>query len=92
MFVITVVIAACQYFIFCGNQHDITSVVIMRNLFSFRLLTGVKETTFVVSHLTFPYNVSDVVFVLPQALLYSFYCCVLMFHVCENNITSLLPI
>ena len=36
------------------NQHDITSFVIMRNIFSFRL-TGRKSNYFVVSHLTFPY-------------------------------------
>ena len=36
------------------NQHYITSFVIMRNLFSFRL-NGRKATIFVVSHLTFPY-------------------------------------
>ena len=35
------------------RQHDITSLVVMINLFSFRLNS--KATIFVVSYLTFPY-------------------------------------
>ena len=71
-----------------GNQDDITSFLIMRNQFSFRL-SGRKSNYFCGES---SYVSVLVVFlailclsVLPQALLYSFYCCVLMFRVCGNQ-------
>ena len=68
-----------------GNQHDIVSFVIMRNSFSFRL-NGRKSNYFCgepayVSVLLATLCLS----VLPEAQLYSCYCCVLMFHVCGNQ-------
>ena len=71
-----------------GNQDNITSFLIMRNLFSFRL-NGRKSNYFCgessyVSVLVVLLAILCLS-VLPQALLYSFYCCVLMFRVCGNQ-------
>ena len=57
----------------------------MRNLFSFRL-NGVKGNYFCseLSHVSVLLAILCLS-VLPQALLYSFYCCVLMFRVCGNQ-------
>ena len=71
-----------------GNQDDITSFAIMRNLlFSFRL-NGRKsnfcgESSYV--SLLVVLLAILCLSVLPQALLYSFFCCVLMFRVCGNQ-------
>ena len=61
------------------NQHDITSFVIMRNLFSFRL-NGVKGNYFCgeLSHVSVLLAILCLS-VLPQALLYSCYFCVPIF-------------
>ena len=71
-----------------GNQDVLTSFLIMRNLFSFRL-NGRKSNYFCgessyVSVLVVLLAILCLS-VLPQALLYSFYCCVLMFRVCGNQ-------
>ena len=71
-----------------GNQDDITIFLIMRNLFSFRL-NGRKSNYFCgessyVSVLVVLLAILCLS-VLPQALLYSFYCCVLMFRFCGNQ-------
>ena len=71
-----------------ANIDDITSFLIMRNLFSFRL-NGRKSNYFCgescyVSVLVILLAILCLS-VLPQALLYSFHCCVLMFRVCGNQ-------
>ena len=65
-----------------------TSIVIKINLFSFRL-NGLKSNYFCGESSYVSVLVVLLVIlclsVLPQALLYIFYCCVLMFRVCGNQ-------
>ena len=75
------------------SQHDITSFVIIRNLFSFRL-NGVKGNYFCgeLSHVSVLLRIFCLS-VLPQALLYSYYFCVPIFPLNignQDDITSFL--
>ena len=68
-----------------GNRHDITSFVIMRNLFSLRL--NERKYNYFCRESSYHSVLLAILSlsVLPQALLYSFCCCVLMFRICGDQ-------